>query len=78
MNECKTGRVYVLKFKSSTRKFFFWMQEPKEDKDEENCKKVDDMLNNPPTPGINTGSVSGNSGTGLPPALASLGDQLGM
>ena len=23
---CTTGRVFVLKFKSSTRKFFFWMQ----------------------------------------------------
>ncbi|XP_065651953.1 proteasomal ubiquitin receptor ADRM1-B isoform X2 [Hydra vulgaris] len=77
VNECKTGRVYVLKFKSSTRKFFFWMQEPKEDKDEENCKKVDDMLNNPPTPGISTGPSNGNSGAGLPPALASLGDQIG-
>lgn len=24
--QCTTGRVYVLKFKSSNRKLFFWMQ----------------------------------------------------
>ncbi len=32
VSACTTGRVYILKFKSSTRKMFFWMQEPKEDK----------------------------------------------
>ena len=40
VTQCTTGRVYILKFKSSNRKFFFWMQEPKTDKDEEHCKKV--------------------------------------
>ena len=37
---CTTGRVFVLKFKTSNKRMFFWMQEPKTDKDEEFCKKV--------------------------------------
>uniref|UniRef100_A0A1B6CH85 Proteasomal ubiquitin receptor ADRM1 homolog n=1 Tax=Clastoptera arizonana TaxID=38151 RepID=A0A1B6CH85_9HEMI len=51
VSQCKTGRVYVLKFKSSNRKFFFWVQEPKNDKDDENARKINEVLNNPPTPG---------------------------
>ncbi|XP_069704178.1 proteasomal ubiquitin receptor ADRM1-B [Periplaneta americana] len=58
--QCTTGRVYVLKFKSSSRKFFFWIQEPKTDKDDENCRRINEVLNNPPTPG------SQRSGGGTP------------
>ena len=68
VKQCTTGRVYILKFKSSTRKFFFWMQEPKTDKDEEYTTKVNNLLNNPPTPGS-----SGGGGV-LPPGLT---EQLG-
>ncbi|XP_050312749.1 proteasomal ubiquitin receptor ADRM1 homolog isoform X2 [Anthonomus grandis grandis] len=45
--QCTTGRVYLLKFKSSNRKFFFWLQEPSADKDEENCNRINELLNNP-------------------------------
>merc|ERR1719273_638773 len=67
VSQCTTGRVFILKFKSTTRKLFFWMQEPKDDKDEEFCKKVNDFLNNPPAPGSNNsrgGSMGGSSGGG--------------
>jgi hypothetical protein len=38
------GRVYVLKWRSNARKVFFWMQEPNDDKDEEYCKKINDLV----------------------------------
>ncbi|XP_006126237.2 proteasomal ubiquitin receptor ADRM1 isoform X3 [Pelodiscus sinensis] len=57
--QCTTGRVYVLKFKAGSKRLFFWMQEPKTDKDEEHCRKVNEYLNNPPMPGALSGSGSG-------------------
>merc|ERR1739838_668784 len=61
VDQCTTGRVFVLKFKSSLRKMFFWMQEPKGDKDEDLSKKVNDSLNNPPK----LSGRGGNAGSGL-------------
>lgn len=65
VTQCTTGRVYVLKFTITSRKMFFWMQEPKTDKDEEHCKKVNDLLNNPPAPGSAAARGGGGSGGGL-------------
>ncbi|XP_074066513.1 oxysterol-binding protein-related protein 2 isoform X3 [Macrotis lagotis] len=57
--QCTTGRVYVLKFKAGSKRLFFWMQEPKTEKDEEHCRKVNEYLNNPPMPGALGASGSG-------------------
>lgn len=58
VKECTTGRVYVLKMKSSNRKLFFWMQESRTDKDDEFCKKINEMLNNPPRAGSDMSASS--------------------
>ncbi|KAL8462770.1 hypothetical protein ACS0TY_033697 [Phlomoides rotata] len=43
-----SGRVYILKFHTDDRKFFFWMQEPKAENDTQLCNSVNLYLNQPP------------------------------
>ncbi|XP_041953589.1 proteasomal ubiquitin receptor ADRM1-like isoform X2 [Alosa sapidissima] len=72
VTQCTTGRVYVLKFKAGSKRLFFWMQEPKTDKDEEYCRKVNEYLNNPPMPG-----ALGSGGSGSH-ELSALGGEGGL
>lgn len=44
IEKCTTGRVYLLRFTSSEKKLFFWMQEPKTDQDAEFMKKFNEAI----------------------------------
>ncbi|KAH8409006.1 hypothetical protein KR009_005186, partial [Drosophila setifemur] len=44
VEECKTGRVYVLKYRDSVRRHFFWMQEPNPGNDADFCRRVNEIL----------------------------------
>ncbi|KAL3269626.1 hypothetical protein HHI36_008690 [Cryptolaemus montrouzieri] len=50
VRQCTTGRVYLLKFNNSLVRKFYWLQEPKTDKDDEHCKRINYLLNHPPVP----------------------------
>ncbi|CAH0727402.1 unnamed protein product, partial [Brenthis ino] len=75
VNECTTGRVYVLKFKSFSKKYFFWMQEPKTDKDDDYCRRINEALNNPPTSGGRGGGGSGGQDGELQNLLNNMSQQ---
>lgn len=66
VEQCTTGRVFVLKFKSTNKKCFYWMQEPKDDKDEDICKKVNEYLNNPSASASRNNSGLGHSLADMP------------
>jgi len=65
VTQCKEGsRVYLLKFKTSARKLFFWMQEPKTEGDDDLVWKVNESLNNPG--GASSNGRAGQSGSATP------------
>lgn len=44
IEKCTTGRVFLLRFTSSDKKLFFWMQEPDEGKDAELMKTFNEAV----------------------------------
>mmetsp|Transcript_21999 Transcript_21999/g.28803 ORF Transcript_21999/g.28803 Transcript_21999/m.28803 type:complete len:386 (+) Transcript_21999:60-1217(+) len=48
VNTGKEGdRVYLLQYKGSDRRFFFWMQDAKDEKDEEYCDNINKYMSDP-------------------------------
>jgi len=45
VRQCTTGRVFLLEWKTTHVRMFFWMQEPSTDKDEEILTKVNSLIN---------------------------------
>jgi len=73
VTQCTTGRVYIMKFRSSNRRFFCWMQEPKEDQDEEKCKKVNEILNGSTPAEEATPAATATPATPATPVTGNLG-----
>ncbi|CAG0889057.1 unnamed protein product [Cyprideis torosa] len=87
VSQCTTGKVFLLRFKhAGKKKIFYWLQEPQSNKADDICSKVNDMLNNPPSPGSNRtrhytenfvssrGGPNGGPGIALPPELSHLAE----
>ncbi|KAI3422270.1 hypothetical protein GPALN_012799 [Globodera pallida] len=79
INECKNGRVFMLKFKNSEERHLFWMQEPEDTKkDDEICKKMNDLLSNaPPTRPAAVGGRTPTDRAGTMERYAALSNAIG-
>uniref|UniRef100_A0A7S2KTS2 Pru domain-containing protein n=1 Tax=Zooxanthella nutricula TaxID=1333877 RepID=A0A7S2KTS2_9DINO len=69
IEKVKDGRVYILRFTSSDKKLFFWMQEPKTEGDEEMIKKFNEATG----ASIPDKKAGGAGATSSPAAPASAG-----
>ncbi|OQS00709.1 proteasomal ubiquitin receptor ADRM1-like protein [Achlya hypogyna] len=59
-------RVYVLQYKGSSRRFFFWMQNKDGTKDADQAKKVDELMNTPHTAATSSGPTRRGAETNAP------------
>eukprot|EP00158_Paraphelidium_tribonemae_P002155 Partr_v1_DN25160_c0_g1_i1_m76796 putative Adhesion regulating molecule len=58
VTQCTTGRVYVLKFKTSSQRLFFWMQDLSDGNDEKLAKRVAALLVDPAAGNVDAGSAA--------------------
>lgn len=56
IDQCTSGRVFLLKWKDHPRRLFFWLQESDETKDDSLFKRISDLITNPKP-------LSGSSGS---------------
>jgi len=61
--EESNARVYLLEWKTSNRKFFYWMQEKTDEKDQENCQTINKFINNPNSGNTQEGGSGGGNFT---------------
>jgi len=62
IEKCKDGRVFLLRFTSSEKKLFFWMQEPKDEGDTEFIKKFNESVGAKVTDKKASGAGAGSAG----------------
>mmetsp|Transcript_13127 Transcript_13127/g.18139 ORF Transcript_13127/g.18139 Transcript_13127/m.18139 type:complete len:306 (-) Transcript_13127:220-1137(-) len=62
--ECKTGRVILVRMRSSQKMLFFWMQEPKDEKDQEIVDKMKNAFASSRGQGAGMGAGAGMGGAG--------------
>ena len=64
----KTGRdndrIHLLKYNTGQLFLMFWMQDKASDKDKDNCKRLNELLNNPNAAASSSGAVSTTTGAG--------------
>jgi len=70
------ARVYLLEFKTSSKKEFFWMQDLSDELDEQRCTEINKNISEPPQPGSRNpvGDLSNLSQDQLLALLAGGGD----
>jgi len=69
IEKVKDGRVYLLRFTSSDKKMFFWMQEPKTEGDEELIKKANEAIGATIPEKKSGGASSGAAAPAAAPAI---------
>ncbi|CAO3628223.1 unnamed protein product [Mucor fragilis] len=47
ITQCTTGRVYLLQFKTSNERHFYWMQSKSDEKDKEVAERVNELIRDP-------------------------------